>query len=71
LRTGYPAAESSTLTLCPGFHPSTVTPNTIWLFGVSSICIRGSSAGSFDNKNNSRPSSGFADRDSGKETDTA
>ena len=43
-----------------GLEPSTVTPKTICVLGVSSICMRGSSDGSVESNSNMRPSSGCA-----------
>src|SRR3984957_16889555 len=52
----------------PGSHPSTVTPNIICDLGISSICIRGSTFGSFESNRSTRPSSGFSERAAGKRT---
>src|SRR5580700_10316294 len=52
----------------PGFHASTVTPKIICDLGVSSICMRGSSLGSFESRSSRRPSRGWAERAAGNWT---
>ena len=69
--TGYPDAAPVMATGSPAFNPSTVTPKTICVRGVSSICIRGSGESLFDSRNNTRPSSAFAEADAGKLTEIA
>ena len=54
---------------CAGRHPSTVTPNTICVRGVSSIWLRGSSLGSVESTSNTRPSSACALTFLGNETE--
>src|SRR5580658_523743 len=49
----------------PGFHPATVTPKIICDLGVSSICMRGSSLGSFESRSSRRPSRGLEEREAG------
>ena len=60
---------ASTTVACPGFHPSTFTPNTICVRGVSSIWLRGSSCGSVERTSNTRPSSACALKSLGNETE--
>ena len=50
--------------------PSTVTPNTICVRGVSLIWFRGSSLGSVESNSNTRPSSAFPDAAAGNRTAT-
>ena len=69
LAPGYPAACSSTVAVWPGFHPSTSMPKSICVFGVSSICIRGSADGSVESTSRTRPSKGSALRSLGNETE--
>src|SRR5665213_655050 len=52
----------------PGVQASTVVPKTICDFGVSSICMRGSSLGSLESSNRRRPSRGWAERVVGRLT---
>src|SRR4030095_2732142 len=52
----------------PGFHPSTSTPNTCWVFRSSLICNRGSVSLLVETSRSKRPSSGSRLALSGKET---
>ncbi len=64
------------MTGTPGFQPSTVRPNTIWVLGVSLICLRGSdfgsvmALGSLDTRNSNRPSNGLSELEAVKWTVT-
>src|SRR5665213_4011433 len=52
----------------PEGQASTVMPKMICDFGVSSICMRGSSVGSLESSRRRRPSRGRAERAAGKLT---
>ena len=65
---GIAGGLSVMVTAWPGASPSTVVPKTICERGLSSICMRGSLAGSVESSSNTRPSSGLDETLAGKLT---